>query len=37
MSKIFEEFQEYLKKINEYSHVVTLLYWDMKTGMPKVD
>ncbi|MEE1077758.1 MAG: hypothetical protein UIC64_01765, partial [Agathobacter sp.] len=35
MSKIFEEFQEYLKKINEYSHVVTLLYWDMKTGMPK--
>ena len=35
MSKIFEEFQEYLKKVNEYSHVVTLLYWDMKTGMPK--
>ena len=31
MSKLLEEFQEYLKKMNQYEHVLTLLYWDMKT------
>ena len=35
MSKKFEELQKYLEKMNRYNHVVTLLYWDMRTGMPK--
>ena len=36
MSKLFEEFQEYLNKMNQYDHVCTLLYWDMKTVTPKL-
>ena len=36
MSKLLEEFQEYLKKKNQYEHVLTLLYWDMKTCTPKL-
>ena len=36
MSKLLEEFQEYLKKMNQYEHVLTLLYWDMKTCTPKL-
>lgn len=36
MSKLLEEFQEYLKKMNQYDHVITLLYWDMKTCTPKL-
>ena len=36
MSKLLEEFQEYLKKMNQYEHVITLLYWDMKTCTPKL-
>ena len=35
MSKKLEELQKYLEKMNRYNHVVTLLYWDMRTGMPK--
>lgn len=36
MSKLFEEFQDYLNKMNQYEHVTTLLYWDMKTVTPKL-
>ncbi len=36
MSMTFEEFKEYLNQINQYDHVVTLLYWDMKTNVPKL-
>lgn len=36
MSKLLEEFQDYLSKMNQYEHVTTLLYWDMKTGAPKL-
>lgn len=35
MSQRLEELQKYLEKMNRYNHVVTLLYWDMRTGMPK--
>ena len=35
MSKKLEDLQKYLEKMNRYNHVVTLLYWDMRTGMPK--
>ncbi|MDO4650542.1 MAG: carboxypeptidase M32 [Eubacteriales bacterium] len=35
MSKKLEELQSYLKKIQNYNQVVTLLYWDMRTQMPK--
>ncbi len=36
MSTLFEEFQNYLNKMNQYDHVITLLYWDMKTCTPKL-
>lgn len=36
MSKLLEEFKEYLEKMNQYEHVTTLLYWDMKTNAPKL-
>lgn len=36
MSNLLKEFQDYLAKMNQYEHVVTLLYWDMKTGAPKL-
>lgn len=36
MSKLLEELKEYLNKRNQYEHVCTLLYWDMKTGTPKL-
>lgn len=36
MSKLLEELQDYLHKMNQYEHVVTLLYWDMRTGTPKL-
>lgn len=36
MSKLLEEFKEYLQKMNQYDHVTTLLYWDMKTNTPKL-
>ena len=35
MSQKLEELQKYLEKMNRLGHVVTLLYWDMRTGMPK--
>lgn len=36
MSQLLEEFKNYLDKMNQYDHVVTLLYWDMKTNAPKL-
>lgn len=35
MSTTFEKFQEYLHQIQRFNQVQTLLYWDMKTQMPK--
>lgn len=36
MSKLFDDFKSYLNEMNQYDHVTTLLYWDMKTGAPKL-
>lgn len=36
MSKLLEEFKAYLETMNQYDHVTTLLYWDMKTNTPKL-
>lgn len=36
MSKLLEDFKQYLDKMNQYDHVTTLLYWDMKTNTPKL-
>lgn len=36
MSKLLEEFKNYLHEMNQYEHVVTLLYWDMKTNAPEL-
>ncbi len=36
MSKLLEEFKEYLNRMKQYDHVCTLLYWDMKTAAPKL-
>lgn len=36
MSKLLEELKTYLNEMNQYEHVVTLLYWDMKTNTPKL-
>lgn len=35
MSSIFEQFQDYLKQIQRFEQIQTLLYWDMKGQMPK--
>lgn len=35
MSTKKEELQKYLEEMHRLSHVVTLLYWDMRTCMPK--
>lgn len=35
MSQVFEDFKAYLEMMQKYNQVVTLLYWDMETGMPK--
>lgn len=35
MSAALEQFQEYLRGIARYNQVQILLYWDMKTQMPK--
>ena len=32
---MLDELKEYIVKINRYTHVTTLLYWDMRTGMPQ--
>lgn len=34
MSKIFDEFKEYIEETNNLNHASTLLYWDMETSMP---
>lgn len=36
MGKLLDEFKDYLHEMNQYEHVVTLLYWDMKTNAPKL-
>ena len=36
MSKTLEALQQYLDKVEQYNHVITLLYWDMRTGAPKL-
>lgn len=36
MSKLLDELKSYLHEMNQYEHVVTLLYWDMKTNTPKL-
>ncbi len=36
MSETLEKFKQYLDKMKKYGHVNTLLYWDMKTGVPKL-
>ena len=35
MSEKLRNLQEYLKKMNRYQHVATLLQWDMQTKVPK--
>ncbi len=35
MSQTFTDFKSYLEKMQKFSQVTTLLYWDMETGMPK--
>lgn len=35
MSEKLEALKSYLEKMNNYSHVGTLLYWDMRTLMPE--
>lgn len=34
MSRLLEEFKEYLKEMNQYDHVTGLLQWDMQTTVP---
>lgn len=34
MSRTSEEFLKYLDQMKQYDHVLTLLYWDMRTGTP---
>lgn len=36
MSKLLEEFKQYLDEMHQYDHVTELLYWDMKTTAPKL-
>ena len=36
MSRLLEEFKEYLKEMNQYDHVTGLLQWDMQTTVPKL-
>jgi carboxypeptidase Taq len=36
MSSLLEELKDYLNEMNQYNHVVTLLYWDMETNTPKL-
>lgn len=36
MSEAFNKFQNYLEQIKHYEQVITLLYWDMRTGTPKL-
>ena len=34
MSRLLEEFQQYLKKIQQYEYAVNLLFWDVQTKTP---
>lgn len=36
MSQLFEEFQTYLRDMNQYYHAATLINWDMETTTPKL-
>lgn len=36
MSNVLENLQIYLKKMNQYNHVIELLMWDMETNTPKL-
>lgn len=36
MSETLQQLKEYLNKMNQLSHATTLLYWDMRTNMPKM-
>jgi carboxypeptidase Taq len=36
MSRLFDDFRQYLTKMQQYEHVTNLLYWDMKTKAPKL-
>lgn len=36
MNHKLDELKAYLNKMNQYGHVITLLYWDMETGAPKL-
>lgn len=35
MSNTFENFKEYLEKISKHNQVLSLLFWDIETTMPK--
>ena len=35
MSETLDKLQQYLKKMQQFDHVTTLLYWDMRTNTPK--
>lgn len=35
MSQLSDQLKSYLKEMQQYEHVTTLLYWDMKTSAPK--
>lgn len=35
MSEQLKKLEQYLKEMNQYEHVTTLLYWDMKTNVPR--
>lgn len=36
MSQLLQKFQDYLNEMRQYNHIVTLLYWDMRTCAPKL-
>lgn len=35
MNDKLEQLQKYLEKMEQFNHVNTLLYWDMRTNTPK--
>lgn len=36
MSQTLENLKSYLKRMNQYNHVMELLFWDMETNTPKL-
>lgn len=36
MSTVLDEFRQYLDKIKQFNHITTLLYWDMRTCLPRM-